>query len=45
MEESRETVGFEGFGKNLPRAVIAVEDRRFYDHLGWTPRGRSGRVD
>ena len=39
VEESRETVGFEGFGKNLPRAVIAVEDRRFYDHLGVDPEG------
>ncbi len=33
-EESRETVGYDAFGKNLPRAVIAVEDRRFYDHFG-----------
>ncbi|HEY6674679.1 MAG TPA: biosynthetic peptidoglycan transglycosylase, partial [Rubrobacteraceae bacterium] len=39
VEESRETVSFEGFGKNLPRAVIAVEDRRFYDHLGVDPEG------
>ncbi|MCA1688394.1 MAG: penicillin-binding protein, partial [Actinobacteria bacterium] len=34
VEESRETVGFEDFGEHLPRAVIAVEDRRFYDHFG-----------
>jgi membrane peptidoglycan carboxypeptidase len=39
VEESRETVSFEGFGKNLPRAVIAVEDRRFYEHLGVDPEG------
>jgi penicillin-binding protein 1A len=39
VEESRETVSFEGFGKNLPRAVIAVEDRRFYDHFGVDPEG------
>jgi len=39
VEESRETVGFDGFGKNLPRAVVAVEDRRFYDHLGVDPEG------
>ncbi|HEX2740234.1 MAG TPA: transglycosylase domain-containing protein [Rubrobacter sp.] len=32
--ESRETVGFEGLGEHLPEAVIAVEDRRFYDHFG-----------
>ena len=32
--ESRETVGFEGLGEHLPDAVIAVEDRRFYDHFG-----------
>ena len=33
-EESRETVGFEGLGDHLPAAVVAVEDRRFYGHLG-----------
>ena len=32
--QSRETVGFEGLGEYLPAAVIAVEDRRFYDHFG-----------
>jgi penicillin-binding protein 1A len=37
--ESRETVGFEGLGKNLPGAVVAVEDRRFYDHYGFDPEG------
>ncbi|MDP8948955.1 MAG: penicillin-binding protein, partial [Actinomycetota bacterium] len=34
VEESRETVGLEDFGEHLPRAVVAVEDRRFYDHFG-----------
>ena len=34
VEESRETVAFENFGEHLPRAVVAVEDRRFYDHIG-----------
>jgi penicillin-binding protein 1A len=33
-EESRETVGLEGMGEHLPAAVVAVEDRRFYEHLG-----------
>ena len=37
--ESRETVGFEGLGENLPGAVVAVEDRRFYDHYGFDPEG------
>ena len=37
--ESRETVGFEGLGEHLPRAVIAVEDRRFYEHWGFDPEG------
>src|SRR5919107_1130211 len=34
VAQSRETVGFEGLGEYLPAAVIAVEDRRFYDHFG-----------
>jgi penicillin-binding protein 1A len=34
VEESRETVGYDDFGEQLPRAVVAVEDRRFYDHFG-----------
>jgi penicillin-binding protein 1A len=33
-EESRQTVGMEGMGEYLPSAVVAVEDRRFYEHLG-----------
>ncbi len=32
--QSRETVGPKRLGKYLPRAVVAVEDRRFYDHFG-----------
>jgi penicillin-binding protein 1A len=34
VEESRETVGFDDFGEPLPQAIVAVEDRRFYDHFG-----------
>ena len=34
VSQSRETVGFDGLGEHLPAAVIAVEDRRFYDHYG-----------
>ena len=34
VPESRETVGFEGLGEHLPEAVVAVEDRRFYGHVG-----------
>src|SRR5215210_908567 len=37
--ESRETVDFEGLGEHLPGAVLAVEDRRFYDHWGFDPEG------
>ncbi|HSL01338.1 MAG TPA: transglycosylase domain-containing protein [Rubrobacteraceae bacterium] len=32
--QSRQTVGFDGLGEHLPRAVVAIEDRRFYDHFG-----------
>ena len=39
VAESRETVGFEGLGVYLPGAVVAVEDRRFYDHWGFDPEG------
>jgi penicillin-binding protein 1A len=34
VAQSRETVGFRGLGEQLPEAVVAVEDRRFYDHFG-----------
>ncbi|MGI8859834.1 MAG: transglycosylase domain-containing protein [Rubrobacteraceae bacterium] len=37
--ESRKTLGPDGFGNYLPRAVVAVEDRRFEDHLGFDPEG------
>jgi penicillin-binding protein 1A len=37
--ERRETVGFEGLGERLPAAVVAVEDRRFYEHWGFDPEG------
>ena len=37
--ESRKTLGPGDFGRYLPRAVIAVEDRRFRDHLGFDPEG------
>ncbi len=33
-EQSRETVGSDGLGEHLPRAVVAIEDRRFYEHFG-----------
>ncbi len=39
VAESRETVGYEGLGENLPMAVVALEDRRFYDHWGFDPEG------
>jgi membrane peptidoglycan carboxypeptidase len=39
VAESRETVGFEGFGEHLPGAVVALENRRFYDHWGFDPEG------
>jgi penicillin-binding protein 1A len=32
--QNRETVGPEGLGEHLPRAVVAIEDRRFYEHFG-----------
>ena len=33
-EENRRTVGEGELGEYLPQAVVAVEDRRFYDHYG-----------
>ena len=38
-ERDRETVGPEALGENLPRAVVAIEDRRFYDHVGVDAEG------
>ena len=39
VAEIRETVGFEGLSEHLPGAVVAVEDRPFYDHWGFDPEG------
>ena len=33
-EENRQTVGEGDLGKYLPQAVVAIEDRRFYEHWG-----------
>ncbi len=33
-QENRRTVGPEELGEYLPQAVVAVEDRRFYEHWG-----------
>ena len=33
-EENRRTVGEEDLGEYLPQAVVAIEDRRFYEHHG-----------
>lgn len=33
-DENRKTVGEDELGEYLPEAVVAVEDRRFYDHYG-----------
>jgi len=33
-EENRRTVGEDELGEYLPQAVVAVEDRRFYEHYG-----------
>ncbi len=38
-ERDRETVGPEALGENLPRAVVAIEDRRFYEHGGVDAEG------
>ncbi|MCA3747895.1 MAG: penicillin-binding protein [Rubrobacter sp.] len=37
--QHRRTVPFEELGPYLPRAVVAVEDRRFYEHAGVDPEG------
>ncbi|MGI8649750.1 MAG: transglycosylase domain-containing protein [Rubrobacter sp.] len=52
--ENRETVGGEQLGRYLPEAVVAIEDRRFREHVGvdfeglgraaWTDL-RAGRVE
>lgn len=33
-EQNRETVGPDGLGEHLPQATVAIEDRRFYEHIG-----------
>ena len=33
-EQNRETVGPDGLGEHLPQATVAIEDRRFYKHIG-----------
>ena len=33
-QENRRTVGEDELGEYLPQAVVAVEDRRFYEHYG-----------
>ena len=33
-EENRQTVDEEGLGEYLPQAVVAIEDRRYYEHWG-----------
>jgi penicillin-binding protein 1A len=38
-DENREPVKLEQVPKNLQNAFIAVEDNRFYDHMGIDPRG------
>jgi penicillin-binding protein 1A len=37
--ERREILPLEAFPKNLPRAFVAIEDRRFYEHSGLDYRG------
>ncbi len=32
--QNRETVGPDGLGEYLPQATVAIEDRRFYEHIG-----------
>ena len=38
-EENRETVTLEQIPKNLTNAVLAIEDERFYKHIGFDPEG------
>lgn len=33
-EQNRETVGPDDLGEHLPQATVAIEDRRFYEHVG-----------
>ena len=34
--ENRRTVGYDDLGPHLPRAIVAVEDMRFYEHPGFS---------
>jgi len=38
-EENRESVTLEQIPKNLTNAVLAIEDERFYKHIGFDPEG------
>lgn len=38
-EENRESVALEQIPKNLRNAVLAIEDERFYKHIGFDPEG------
>jgi len=38
-EENRELVTLEQIPKNLTNAVLAIEDERFYKHIGFDPEG------
>lgn len=38
-EKNRDTVGYKDLGKYLPKAAVATEDRRFYEHGGFDLRG------
>lgn len=46
-EENRRTVGEDEVGEYLPQAVVAIEDRRFYEHYGadFTGIGRAAWED
>ena len=46
-EENRRTVGEDELGEYLPQAVVAIEDRRFYEHYGadFTGIGRAAWED
>jgi len=45
--ENRRTVGADELGEYLPQAVVAIEDRRFYEHYGldFTGIGRAAWED
>ena len=41
--ENRVRVSLAQMSPYIKDAIIAVEDRRFYEHAGWTPKGFCGR--